>query len=72
MLERDRIDEAELLAILREAAPRGTLAPASLESAPERSLELLIKRWEVTKELVEAARSDSNVGLDADEDTGPV
>jgi hypothetical protein len=59
MLERDAIDEAELLAILREAAPRGTPRPATLEDAPERSLELLIKRFDTVRELVEAGRADA-------------
>ena len=58
MLRRDAIDEGELLSILRESTPIDALAPTTLEQAPERSLELLLSRWEVVRELVEAGRRD--------------
>ena len=58
MLKADKIDEAELVAILRESTPAGNVAPNSLEQAPQRSLELLSNRWNVVHELVEAGRND--------------
>ena len=58
MLRRDAIDEGELLSILRESTPVDALAPATLEQAPERSLELLLSRWSVVRELVEAGRRE--------------
>jgi bifunctional non-homologous end joining protein LigD len=51
-------DEEEVIRILREAAPRGTRAPATLAEAPERALSLLLSRWEITKQLIEAGRPD--------------
>ena len=59
LLRRDQIDEAELVSILRESTPQDAIAPASLDEAPTRSLELLLSRWEVVKELVEAGRQDT-------------
>ena len=56
MLREDQIDEAELVSILRESTPQDAVPPASLEETPTRSLELLLSRWEVVKELVEAGR----------------
>ena len=58
MLRRDAIDEGELLSILRESTPQDAVAPESLEEAPTRSLELLLARWSVVRELVEAGRRD--------------
>jgi hypothetical protein len=58
MLRRDSIDEGELLAILRESTPQDAVAPETLEEAPVRSLELLLSRWSVVRELVEAGRRD--------------
>jgi hypothetical protein len=59
MLRREQIDEAELVSILRESTPQDAVAPESLEEAPIRSLELLLSRWEVAKELIEAGRQDN-------------
>jgi hypothetical protein len=58
MLKRDSVNEREVVQVLREATPRGTTAPTSLDEAPERTLSLLLSRWEVTRELIEAARAD--------------
>jgi hypothetical protein len=58
MLQRDSVNEEEVIRVLREATPRGTYPPASLDEAPERTLSLLLSRWEVTRELIEASRSD--------------
>jgi hypothetical protein len=57
LLKRDSVGEHEIIRVLREAAPRGTRAPASLEAAPERSLKLLLDRWETVRELIEDART---------------
>ena len=43
-------------AILRESTPQDAIAPETLEEAPVRSLELLLFRWSVVRELVEAGR----------------
>ena len=59
LLKRDCVEETEVIRILQEATPRGTRAPASLDATPERSLQLLLDRWKVVRELVEAGRSDS-------------
>ena len=59
LLKRDGIQESAIIHVLREASPRGTRAPASLDATPERSLQLLLDRWEVVRELAEAGRSDS-------------
>jgi hypothetical protein len=59
MLKRDSIDEEELLAILRESTPQDAVAPPTLDEAPARSLELLLSRWSVVRELVEAGRQDN-------------
>jgi hypothetical protein len=58
MLRRDSIDEQELLAILRESTPQDAVAPETLDEAPARSLELLLSRWSVVRELAEAGRQD--------------
>jgi hypothetical protein len=58
MLRRDSIDEQELLSILRESTPQDAVAPETLDKAPARSLELLLSRWSVVRELVEAGRQD--------------
>jgi hypothetical protein len=58
LLQRDSVQEREIVRILQEATPRGTRAPASLDATPERSLQLLLDRWKVVRELVEAGRSD--------------
>jgi hypothetical protein len=59
ILKRDLVDEREVLDVLREATPRGTRPPTSLDTAPERSLKLLLERWEVVAELIQAGRVDS-------------
>jgi hypothetical protein len=59
MLRRDSVDEQELLAILRESTPQDAVAPATLDEAPARSLELLLSRWSVVRELIEAGRRDN-------------
>src|SRR5215469_13414300 len=58
LLQRDAVDEQEILAIFRGAKPRDSYPPASLEQVPERSLSLLVYRWRITKELIEAGRQD--------------
>ena len=58
LLQRDAVDEQEVLAIFRGATPRGTYPPASLDQVPERSLSLLVYRWKITKELIEADQQD--------------
>ena len=58
LLKRDRVEETEVIRVLQDAAPRGTRAPASLDATPERSLQLLLDRWEVVRELVESERSE--------------
>jgi hypothetical protein len=58
LLQRDAVDEEEILRVLHEAAPRGATPPTSLDQATERTLGLLLDRWEVTRELIEAARDD--------------
>ena len=58
LLQRDAVDEQEVLAIFRGAKPRDGYPPASLEQVPERSLSLLVYRWTITKELIEAGRQD--------------
>ena len=58
LLQRDAVDEQEILAIFRGAKPRDGYPPASLEQVPERSLSLLVYRWRITKELIEAGRQD--------------
>jgi hypothetical protein len=62
MLKADKIDEAELVTILRESSKPGSVAPNSLEDAPQRSLELLLDRRDVVRELVEAGRRGDDVG----------
>ena len=58
LLKRDSVLEREILRILQEATPRGTVPPASLDATPERSLQLLLDRWGVVRELVEAGRTE--------------
>ena len=58
LLQCDAVDEQEVLAIFRGAKPRDSYPPASLEQVPERSLSLLVYRWTITKELIEAGRQD--------------
>jgi hypothetical protein len=58
LLKRDRVEEIEVIRVLQEAAPRGSCAPISLDATPERSLQLLLDRWEVVRELVESERSE--------------
>jgi hypothetical protein len=62
LISRNRIDFSDnypqLLAILRESTPQDAVAPETLEEAPVRSLELLLSRWSVVRELVEAGRND--------------
>jgi len=55
LLKRDSVGEEEVLAILREATPRGTRPPRSLDATPDRSLKLMIERWDTIRELAEAA-----------------
>ena len=62
LLQRDAVDEQEVLAIFRGATPRGTYPPASLDQVPERSLSLLVYRWKITKELIEADQQDGRSG----------
>jgi hypothetical protein len=59
MLREDSIQEAELISILRDSTPQGAVPPACLEETAPRSLELLLSRWSVVKELVETSRQDS-------------
>jgi hypothetical protein len=59
LLKRDSVSEKEILELLRESAPRGTRPPQSLDAAPERSLKLMIERWDTVRELAEAGRADS-------------
>ena len=59
LLKRDSVSEKEILELLRESAPRGTRPPQSLDTAPERSLKLMIERWDTVRELAEAGRADS-------------
>ena len=40
LLQRDAVDEQEILAIFRGAKPRDCYPPASLDQVPERSLSL--------------------------------
>jgi hypothetical protein len=61
LLGRESVNEGEILSILREASPRGTQPPTSLDTAPQRSLELLLERWETVRELVQVGRSDGGV-----------
>jgi len=62
LLGRESVNEGEILSILREAAPRGTRPPASLDAAPQRSLELLLERWETVRELVQVGRAGLEKG----------
>jgi hypothetical protein len=62
LLKRDGIQESEIIGVLKEASSRGGHAPSSLSEAPERSLKLLLDRWAVVRELVEAGRSDFGGG----------
>jgi hypothetical protein len=59
LLKRDSVEEKEVIRILQEATPRGSVPPISLDGTPERSLQLLLDRWKVVRELVEAGGSDS-------------
>jgi hypothetical protein len=58
LLKRDSVSEKEILELLDEAAPRGTQPPRSLDATPERSLKLMIERWDTVRELAEAGRAD--------------
>ena len=58
LLKRDSVSEKEILELLDEAAPRGTQPPRSLHATPERSLKLMIERWDTVRELAEAGRAD--------------
>ena len=58
LLKRDCVQETEVIRILQEATPRGSVPPISLDATPERGLQLLLDRWKVVRELVEAGRSD--------------
>jgi len=58
LLKRDSVSEKEILELLNEAAPRGSQPPRSLDATPERSLKLMIERWDTVRELAEAGRAD--------------
>jgi hypothetical protein len=60
LLQRDSVNEAELLAILKESSPRQTLFLDTLEQIPERTAELCLQRWPTIVELVEAERQNDN------------
>jgi hypothetical protein len=57
LLKRDSVEEREIVRILQEATPRGSVPPISLDATSERSLQLLLDRWGVVRELVEAGRT---------------
>jgi hypothetical protein len=59
LLKRDSVGEEEVLAILREATPRGTRPLRALDTTPDRSLKLLIERWDTIRELALAGRAAS-------------
>ena len=58
MLANDRVNEEELLAILRESAPRQTLFLKSLDEIPTRTAQLCLQRWATILELVQSMRDD--------------
>jgi hypothetical protein len=58
MLATDRVSEEELMAILKESAPRQTLLLSSLSEIPARTAELCLERWPTIVELVEASRNN--------------
>jgi hypothetical protein len=59
LLQRDSVTEPELLAIVRESAPRQTLFLDNLEQIPERTAALCLQRWPTIVELVQAERNDN-------------
>ena len=58
MLATDCVSEAELMAILKESAPRQTLFLSSLSEIPARTAELCLERWPTIVELVQASRDE--------------
>ena len=58
MLAHDRVSEEELMAILKESAPRQTLFISSLSEIPVRTAELCLERWPTIVELVQASRDE--------------
>jgi hypothetical protein len=58
MLKNDDVNEEELMAILRESAPRHTVLFSQLDEVPSRTVELCIQRWETIRELIAAMRGD--------------